>query len=538
MSNTVVMIGWDGATWSVLSAMVELGRMPNLEELLKTCASGPLESTVPPVTAPAWTSMVTGVNPGKHGLFTWYRPPGPASITKRWVSSRDVGAPRLWDWHPGMRVGVIGLPVSYPPMAVNGFVVSGMLTPRSAESYTHPPELQAVVEEVADGYVLDVDIINDDWDLASEGGTLAFLEALRSACRKRAKVTVALAERYRPDLCVVVFETPDRIQHLLWPYAVANHRFAGWRSSVQEAVFDCYGELDAALGMLLDKLGAGTVMLVSDHGFCGQHSLVYTNGWLAEAGMLHYRGGGMRVRQGLRPLVRALRAWIPGQVSRRGRQILGADNLIDWRRTRAYTGFAMDHGIYVNLKGREPRGTVQPGDEYTKARDELRGAMLRLCDNRTGRPVFESVSLREELYRGPYVDQAPDLVYEMTPGYKAVKTPSAEFLIEDVSTLGHGFHDREGVLLVAGCGPKTEARVVGAKIIDVAPTILHLLGVAVPEYMDGRVLFSALSHSCPTDRPPESVQCSASLDESGESDLHGEAERSLIEKRLRRLGYL
>jgi len=512
--------------------------MPNLKALLERGASGPLRSTIPPVTAPAWTSFTTGVNPGKHSLITWQRRVSPNMTDKRWVSSQDVRAPRLWDWLPELTVGILNLPVSYPPMKVNGFAVSGMLTPNSSKSYTYPQELKPFIERVSDGYILDVDLINSDWDLVTEKGQLAFLDTVRVACRKRVQVALALEDRYRPDLYIIVFETPDRIQHVLWCYAIQDD-FPGKSEAVQQAVLDCYRELDVALGMLLDKLHDHNVLLISDHGFCHQHTLVYTNGWLAEQGLLTYRSGALAVRGPVRQAFRALKRQLPHWLKRRGRLAFSADSLVDWDHTQAYTGFPMDHGFYVNLRGREPFGTVEPGNAYETLRRQLRDGLLKLQDTSTGEHIFQAIYLREEIYEGPYVDMAPDIVFELTPGYKVSSTPSEKLLLEDVGQAGEGFHQQNGVLLLAGHGIAPGKQIIDAAIIDIAPSIMHMLGAAVPRYMDGRILTEAFCTEYSHEHPAHYTDAAAPEGYQGtEKPAYDEQDQTLIEKRLQGLGYL
>jgi predicted AlkP superfamily phosphohydrolase/phosphomutase len=536
--NKVLAIGWDGATFSVLTPLIEQGIMPNLQALLQQGTSGVLRSTIPPVTAPAWTSFVTGVNPGKHGLITWQRPVNVDSMTKRWVNSGDVRAPRLWEWQPDLKVGVLGLPISYPPMRVNGFVVSGMLTPSSAESYTYPKDLLSFVDQAADGYILDVDLINSTWDLNTEQGQLAFLDVVQAACRKRVRAAMALEKRFHPDLYTIVFETPDRLQHVLWRYTVGDKDFPGRSQAVEKAVTACYQELDTALGILLDAMGQHAVFLISDHGFCGQHTIVHTNGWLAEKGLLAYRQGTMTIRRRFRRMLRPLQHLLPQRLVRRGRTAFSADALIDWERTRAYTGFPMDHGLYVNLRGREPHGIVEPGEAYETLRRQLRDELPALRDERNNAPIFKAAYLREEIYHGPYVNLAPDVLFELVPGYKVVTTPANRLTIGDVSESGEGFHDRDGVIVVAGPNVVQGGNVNGARIIDIAPTILYTMEKCVPSYMDGKVLKDVFSAEHLQASPPTFSDASVPQSEETTEVTYSEEELASIEKRLRGLGYL
>ncbi len=559
--NKTLIIGWDGATFSVLQPLIEQGYMPNLEALLRQGAKGTLRSTIPPSTAAAWTSFITGVNPGKHGLTTWQRPIAPNTTSKRWVNSGDVYAPRLWDWLPDVTVGVLNLPVTYPPMKVNGFVVSGMLTPSSAKSYTYPPDLQEMIEQVADGYVLDIDLflqptaaggavertankqvvdtslLGREKDFTTEIGQLAFLEALRRACKKRTKVVLALWEKYQPDLYIVMFETPDRIQHTLWRYAKGDD-FSNKSKAVQKSVIDCYRELDAILGTLLDRIAYHTLFLISDHGFCGQHTLVHINGWLAEQGLLTYQGLAMTMRGPLRRLFRILRNKLPLHLRQKGRAAFNADSLINLERTQAYSGIPIDHCIHINLQGRDPFGSVKPGEEYETLRQRLHDGLLALKDERNNTPIFRKVYLREEIYHGQCIDLAPDIVFELTPGYKLVTTPSQKLVMEDVIQAGEGFHEREGIIVMKGAGVIPGREVENADIIDVAPTVMYALGAKVPNYLDGKVLTGAFSTTHLHERPPSFTDTPVPDRVETLEEVYNDKDQEAVENRLRNLGYL
>jgi predicted AlkP superfamily phosphohydrolase/phosphomutase len=538
MTNRVLIIGWDGATFSVLLPLVEQGVMPNLKALLERGASGPLRSTIPPVTAPAWSSFMTGVNPGKHGVITWQRSLNERMLAKRVVSSQDIQAPRFWEWLEGCSVGLINVPMTYPPMPVNGFVVSGMLTPSSQCEYTYPPHLREFLDRVTGGYVIDVDI-EGLGDENNERDLLGLLDRLSTACRKRATATIYLARGFQPDLLIVVFVIPDRIQHILWPYAINAREFAGRSEVVQAAVVRTYKELDTALGVLLsDALDRHTsVILMSDHGFCAQHSVVYMNGWLARQGLLSYRRA-IAVRGALKSLYRSVRRRLPTHLQKRGRAFFSADTLIDWKRTQAFAAATMDHGVYINLRGRDPYGIVEPGEEYEVLRERLRQGIAELQDARTGAPIARQVFLREEVYWGPCVDLAPDVVYELNPGYKAVPTPATSFHIEDVSQAGWGFHNREGVLVLAGPEIVSGGKPREAKIEDIAPTVLYMMGSAVPTSMDGRVLTEVFDPSYLSENPPQFTDEVPSCDTLAKNTTYDENEQSIIEARLRNLGYL
>jgi predicted AlkP superfamily phosphohydrolase/phosphomutase len=536
MNQKVLIIGWDGATFDVLMPLIELGIMPNLQALLKQGASGVLQSTIPPVTAPAWTSFATGVNPGKHGVITWQRLIDNNTPAKRVIDSQDVKAPRFWEWLEAHTIGLVNLPITYPPIPMNGFTVAGMLTPNLESQYTFPSHLRESLDQITGGYVIDVDIEGASTNSHDEESSLTLIRSIQVACRRRTKAAVHLAKKFQPDLYIVVFVVPDRIQHILWPYAT-NAEFSGKNAIVQNAVTETYQQLDASLGILLTEIvdQHTTVILLSDHGFCNLHSVVYMNGWLSEQGLLSYRRS-MAIRGVARNLYRSLRRSLSGHLVRRGRAFFSADAMIDWKHTHAFAAGTMDHGVNVNLRGREPFGIVEE-EEYQSLRQELRQQIETLRDPRTGTLIAKQVLFREEAYQGPYVDLAPDIVYELNPGYKVVPTPASGFRIEDVSNVGWGFHDSNGILVMNGPDIVPGTQLGKARIEDIAPTVLYLMSKPVPKSMDGRVLGEAFfpNHlqEAPltfTDwKPPPQAKAST---------IYEKPEQLAIEARLRDLGYL
>jgi predicted AlkP superfamily phosphohydrolase/phosphomutase len=538
MSAKTLIIGWDGAAFSVLLPLVKQGVMPNLKALLDRGASGVLYSTIPPVTAPAWTSFATGVNPGKHSVVTWQRPVDRHTLTQRIVNSGDIQAPRFWEWLGEHKVGIVNLPMTYPPIPVNGFVVSGMLTPSSQSRYTAPPYLREHLDQIVNGYIIDVDIEGVSADKDNDDVLLALLDRIQEACRRRTMAAIQLAQELQPELYIVVFAVPDRVQHILWPY-VANVPGVPKSVDVQSAVIETYHELDDSLGMLLSEIADQdtTIILMSDHGFCGQHSVAYMNGWLAAQGLLNYRKT-MAMRGIVRRLFLAVGRKLPNRLLTRGRTAFSAEALIDWKHTRAFAAPTMDHGININLIGRNPFGIVEPEKEYDLLRQKLRQELLALRDPRTTKPIFERVYLREELYHGPYVDLAPDIVFELRSGYKAVPTPITDFRIEDVSQAGWGFHEREGILVLAGPTVIPRVQLEGVRIEDIAPTVLYLLNRPVPSFMDGQVLTEAFAADHIQQTPPTFTDWMPPHPANVQDSAYGTDEQSAVEARLRDLGYL
>ncbi|MGC8836949.1 MAG: alkaline phosphatase family protein [Anaerolineae bacterium] len=535
----VLVIGLDGGEWRVLEPLVAQGRMPNLGRLLERGVRGHLASTVPPVTAPAWASFLTGANPGKHGVFAFQRPLD-QGLDRGWVNGAAIRAPKLWHYleGQGLRCAFINVPMSYPPEPLPGYMVTGMLTPLGAECFTYPADLSPALR--ARGYVTDLRIRKVEREIDTPEQQVRLLQDLQDVARRRVEGVLWLWEREPVDLLMVVFETPDRLQHFFWG-RLERALAEGPADAVDEALLGCYGEVDRGIGALLALADEGTtVFVLSDHGFCGLHTAVHLDQWLAERGLLRYAGAKAtvrrRVKAGLAPLLKRVlpRPWLL-----RGRQAFAVARVIDWERTRVYSGRSSENAVFLNTRGREPKGIVEPGQEYEALREEVIKELQALRDPRTGKRVLRRVFRREEVYHGPYVDSAPDVLFELTEGYEVTSEVATAGVFRDVSAQGAGFHAQEGIFVAAGAGVAGPGRVEGAHIQDLAPTILHCLGLPVPTYMDGRVLEEVFAPAIRAAHPvvfTEALPTGIPAREAG--SVFSPEDEEEIRQRLAGLGYL
>ncbi len=547
--NKVIVLGLDGATFDVLLPRAEKGAMPHLAALLAQGAWGELRSTIPPFSAQAWVSMATGKNQARHGVVDfWERAAGLAPDQRRsFVTSRHVHGETVWQaaGRHGLEVSVINVPVTYPPGAVNGRLVSGFLTPPGRPDYCFPPGLKAEIEALVPGYQA------DPFDpLGASRQQLAELEGWMG---KHETVARALLERYPVDLFFGVVQALDHLQHLFWDEIAAG---------TDPAIERCYALADDIVGHRLARLdGRTTLFVVSDHGFGPAAKWFHVNRFLQEQGLLalgEVQGGGgvgsALARLGLTP--QALRGLIRrldvlglrrrvGRLARvtMGRQIDAAlARPIDWSRTQAAAGSPAIEGIFVNLRGREPGGIVEPGAAYEALRSRLAAALLELRDPDTGRAVVQGVYRREELYEGPFLEWLPDLVFDLGDGpYLASDAPMATTVLEPLPRdVLQGRHRPLGVLLAAGAGVRPGYRVEGARIVDVAPTLLYSLGLPIPDDLDGRPLVElfddAFRAAHPLRRAP-AVMSGGAAPDAGDRGPDDD-DTAEMERRLRGLGYL
>ena len=528
--------------------------MPFLSSVFTNGAGGRLTTTFPPVTAPAWASFMTGKNPGKHGVFEFlYRRRGQLRQTP--VNSRTVGAPTLWQMlsNGGKRLAAINVPLTYPPHPVNGLIIGDFLTPRGAQDYTYPPELLQQLETRFGPYPL------YHTQVYTPSNVRRVVDELYHHQNYVFTAAHHLLAQEPWDLFMVHFAGTDRLQHELWHIIDPSHPMHNKTEAQQhaDAVRGFFTMVDKQMQSLVWEAGENvTTILMSDHGFGPIHHFVNFNTWLLTEGFLHLRGDVLtRLRRvifhlGLTPALGYRLGMRLGLANLRLSQgmskrftVLNLINRVflslvnvDWSRTVAYS--RGNYGqIYVNLKGREEHGSIEPGTQYEEVCAHLVERLHALRDPATGQPVVAQVFRRHDLYNGPYVDNAPDVVFLLRPTYKALGTLdfSSNRVVE--SAFGNsGDHHMDGFLAMQGPGVRPGHGLDGARILDMAPTILYLLGLPIPADMDGQVLAQALT---PEFMATHAVTVAGPHAEAaqGETGYTAEEEEE-ITRRLERLGYL
>lgn len=534
----VLIVGLDGATWRVLEPQVRAGRLPHLGALMTRGSWGVLRSTVPAITLPAWSSFMTGRNPGAHGIFAFRRFANDRYESRGIANAGDLRAVTLWDvaGAAGRRVGVINVPPSYPLRRLNGFQVGCMLTPPGEGTFTEPADVAADLGPYRIDAQVPRGLAPSRPDYAERA--LEYLAALEEQTRWRADATLALMRRRPCDLLCVVFYAPDRVQHFFWPYVDPGGERGDPR--IAASVDRIVTGVDAALGRLVAEAGAdATTIVVSDHGFAAAPTrLVRVNRWLVDAGLL-----ARRPLWSLRR--RVIRRWLPRHL--RARYDTDDHIILDRARTRAWAE-PMDCpgecGIWIHARGRYPLGCVAPGD-YDPVRQRIVDGLSALHD-RDGRAVFRGVWRREDLYRGNHVDEAPDVIASCAEGFGvSMQALRADLKATDViepfdSTAfnGHtGAHDPAGLYVLAGPPVAALGRQDEQPIEAIAPTALHLLGVAVPRDMEGPVLTALLRPAGLAAHPV--VYTSAPVVPAALVAGPGsEADEAVVAEHLRSLGYL
>ncbi|MEA3401991.1 MAG: alkaline phosphatase family protein [Armatimonadota bacterium] len=501
----VLIVGIDGLPPGLLRQMVAGGRMPEIGGLARGGCGGVLESTPNYQSASAWSSLVTGANPGAHGIFHFTNPVR-GSYRPRQITAADRRAPSLWRLlsDEGLRVAAMNVPVSYPTEPVNGAVIAGWLCPSAATpGFTHPPELAEQVVDQFGAYPIHPDVRRH----ALSGRYERVAKNAAEGIRYKLRVARWLVARKRPDVACAVVTELDSLQHWCWHLLDRTHpeHDAEGAERWRETLTAPYEVLDRELSRLLEEVGPDCdLLIVSDHGqapnSCAQ---VLLRPWLIEAGYLVPRRRGVTARaadgllgRGLdlarnclsNRLKSLLRARVPALLTRA--QSAARGMRVDWSATRAWT--EAGH-VFVNLAGRWPEGIVADGDERRELLQELEQELRSLVDADTGEPAVREITRGEDVFSGPEADLMPDLLVHWRNHLRVRALRWRGRRIEHPSppVLPTGAHHPAGTLI--GAGPSfASIRDCRRCIYDVAPTVMHLCGLPVPSYMDGEVMTDLL----------------------------------------------
>jgi predicted AlkP superfamily phosphohydrolase/phosphomutase len=443
-SPRVVVIGLDGTPYTFVQRMLAEGHMPNLAQITAQAGFTRMNSVYPTVSSVAWSSYMTGVNPARHGIYGFIdRVPGSYDTTI--PSSRQMTARTLWEMlsEAGKRVIVINVPVTYPPREVNGVLIGGFLSPR-LERAVYPPEVAEQIQAL--GYRIDTDA----W-LARESKDKLF-EDVTDCLARRQRTLLHLMDNEPWDFCQCHIMATDRLYHFAWEqYETDDPAYA-------PRFYEVIHRIDDLLGAVLERVertGAELVVL-SDHGFCTLKYEVYVNTWLARKGWLTL------------PDPRPERIQLAD---------VGPGCMV----------YSLDPGrVYLNLQGREPNGTL-PQEEYEAWRGRVAAAaMAGLTDPETGEPMLAQVLRREEIYHGPGLERAADLILVPRDGYDLKGAFGREALTFKGEALV-GMHTYDDAMIAVRGRPIERD---GFSIVDATATVLELMGVEAPAGLDSRSLLS------------------------------------------------
>lgn len=518
----VLVVGIDGATFKIITPLINKGRLPNISKMMDGGVSGILNSTIPPVSPVAWTSFMTGCSPAKHQIFDFEgKVEGAYEFKMNTALSRKSQPFWVNLSEKGKRVFVAGVTMTYPPDRVNGYMISGLGAPTDSnlKACVHPPDFVNELLEKIGNYktVPDVDMRKL---FTSDERKEQFLKKIIEQIDYRLKLFKYMWDKEKFDFSMLFFLDTDGASHYLWKYMDESHK-EHKTDNFSDYIFMVYEKVDSAIGELLETVGDNAdVVIVSDHGFGPLNRVVFLNNWLESKGYLQFKNN-------------SIFDVISSTIGRKKTRD------IDWEKTTAYFAGTVGN-IFMNLKGREAKGTVEI-HEYTQLCSRLKRDLSNLQDPDTGEKIVEYVFDRETLNTKD-IATAPDLVVTFKRGFGVV---GEEILLHGLRDTGEiitdsknwsGTHEPDGVFIAIGNSFKSGCRISDSNIIDVAPTLLYCLGLPVPEEMEGKVLNEAVSEKLlqafPVSYSKDSMELLSPTEESKVSD------EEEVRERLRNLGYI
>jgi predicted AlkP superfamily phosphohydrolase/phosphomutase len=490
----VLVIGLDGATWNIIKPLVKGGKLPAIAKLMKNGCYGDLESCIPHDTFPAWKCYSTGRNPGKLGAY-WYAGVDMAEERLFFNNSTSFQGKELWDYlgENNITCGVLDMPTTYPCKRINGVMVAHG-APRLSD-YTYPEFLERELKNRFD-YKISL-------DLPFEVGKDASIDSTRGVINQRFAVASYLMREFDPSFMHVTIFNIDPIQHFYWRDMEEGDAKYG------EVIEDFWTLIDNGMKGILDEFcdERTHIIVMSDHGFTGAKGYFHISKWLTEGNLLKLKRpklllSGLFFKLGLSRdnilsiLVRTkmasfLRTHIAKETRQKVAALLPAEILgiaeqtylgsfIDWGRSKVIP--TPPGLLYINKK------LFGSYEEYEKFKEALIAEIREIEEPKTGVKLAKEVFRGEEIYSGKYIDDAPDIVILPNEGYIITSPAGSDEMWSYPSRGWTGTHKLHGIFLESGPGIKKGIEIEGAKIYDLAPTILHVFGIPIPKDMDGRVL--------------------------------------------------
>lgn len=549
----LAIVGLDGATFDLIRPMVAAGELPHIARVLREGVSGELESEAPPITPPAWASMMTGLNPGRHGVYHFVRREL-GSYGVKLVDSRHFAGKDLMSvlGRRGWSAAALNVPMTYPTFPLrSGYMVAGIPCPLEGDSLAWPAGLKGEIDAfLGHPYRPDMDFSLLDKDKEKPSDDLEQYAHLRDELfqveRDRIRLVREWAGRRPVDLFFTVVSVTDRCHHFFWKFQDRGH--AGWTEEgarrYGEVIRDSYRLADEYVGAVRELVGEDTpICLLSDHG-SGSYNLDFRIiRWLEQEGFLvrkrvpYFTWGKTYLADAVR---RAGLPWLGQRLGPLGRLPVARPKIkrvadgrdVAWAKTRA---FATMHGICVNLRGREPQGAVAPGAEFERTLQELEQALAKLRGP-DGQPLLDRTARASQLYQGPHAAEAPDLQFQLR-GITCLPVEEwggDELFVTRKNAGVSGQHRFAGIFALAGPGIPAGAGIDGLHIRDVAPSLFHVVGERVPGWMEGKVRPELLVQRRAPQYDAEAEPAAGSV--AGEA--FSDAESAAIEESLRGLGYL
>ncbi|MBI5114892.1 alkaline phosphatase family protein [Candidatus Poribacteria bacterium] len=525
----VFVLGIDGATFDLIKPWAREGKLPSFKKMFETGAHGDLRSVPSCRSAAAWTSLITGTNPGKHGIYEFYEYV-PEKCQVKFINASFREGDSIWKRcsDAGKVVGVINVPMTYPAERVNGILVGGIDTPGTeSKGFTYPRDFAEKLKQRYGEYIIEPGltgfIVGNKIDLAAR--------KLEEETLQKVDLSKYMMSLLDWDFFMVVFRSVDAAQHCFWKYMDRSHPHFNEKEHRKygDTILSTYQKIDDFLGFLLETLDEETTLIImSDHGFGKKHPAGnQVNMWLRKMGWLKFKTdteaktGSSRLGSAFTEALGVLYRLVIGLTPRKFKEALARrfPNLrnkvtsrlcfseIDWSVTSAYSESVFPT-VRINLKGREKDGTVEPGPEFDSLRERIRRELLENCrDSATGEQIVSQVLRKEDIYTGKYVCKAPDLLIkwkedsringiDLGDGTRRGSIPLRvssykSFITGEDPDVISGDHHTNGIFMIRGKKVCKGYDIGTCEFLDLTPTIYHLLDLPIPSDFDGKPLLKA-----------------------------------------------
>ena len=527
-----IVIGLDGATFSILDPLMETGHMPFLQQLTAEGVRAELASTIPPITPPAWTTIMTGRSPAGHGILDFFRPESPGSRFLRFVSTKQLKCETVWSLltRLGKSAVCLNYPVMSPPLPIAGYSIPGFVTWRHLRRSCHPEDLMDILKAVP-GF--DLKIIGHDFGLeekvvagCSPEESEGWINYHTYKDDQWVRVLTFLAGYDPCDLYALVLDSTDRLQHVFYRLldpACHVQALTEEEKRIQAILHGHYRRLDGMIRRLAETVGPeGHVFIVSDHGFGPSEECFHLNSLLERLGYLTWSERAVTVTEGA------------GDISMEAVRYHG--HLLNWERTIAFVNTPSSNGITINVKGKNSACGIPPED-YEQVRDRLRDQILSFTHPVTGEPVVTRIWTREEAFAGPNAEMAPDLTLQLWDNGLVSTVKSREIINRRAGCVG--VHYPMGVFIAKGPGIRAGERLGTLNILDVAPAVLYSQGLPIPADYEGRVPVEMMTPQALSAKPVITGSSASAMErQAPDAPEMDEQDMELIMKRLRGLGYI
>jgi len=508
VAQRVLIIGLDGATFNIIQPLLNKNNLPFFKKLTQQGSYGVVESNLPLNSAANWASLFTGKNPGKHNIYD-YLTYDNQSYQPKLITNQSLKSNLIWNIanQYDLRTILLNAPVASYPEPLNGIMVSGMITPLD-QRYAYPDTIAEELQE--ENYLVDSAFARN---LDSE----IYFDQIMKTLMKQERTFEKLINNHPWDLAILTLNALSKAQHDFW--------------NEKDKIDALYIQIDSFLNNIYKSLDQNTyVLVVSHHGFKPVSKKFFVNEWLWDIGLLDKK---ITIQQSRLTDVydiifnhkdhnpslitnifartgitkNNIRSILPVSLAEILKRIVSwsikkyfpMEYLeIGWEKTKAYFVSTNTQGININLKGREPQGIVEPGKEYEQLRGRIISELYRLRDPYTLEPVVDQIFRKEDIFTGEYVDSAPDIIfvphqydYYLDSGKRTCRL----FIGPALDNFPvHSFHDPKGLFFLSGPGVKKGEKISAISIYDIAPTVLHLLGISAEENLDGQILYRAFDY--------------------------------------------